>query len=352
MTRKSAAAPGRAGGQTLLELMVTLGIAGVLASVAVPSFSRVVLDSRRAAVVNDVVAALLFARTEAIKRRQPVIACGVRDANGNGVLEPAERTCVGHDWSQGWVVGAWRDANRDQRVDVDELTVQLRVLDKPLEQHVYEKLLAAAAGFCVPVLMGVGIAMADVAVSPVAVAAGSVVLAAAGFFYPDLPLAERVEARRREFRHALSSFLDLVTIIMAGGGGIESALAGAADAGDGWAFEELRDALRRARMTRRTPWDTLAALGDDLQIRELVELAAAVSLAGGHGARVKESLIAKADSLRDALAAETEAAAESQTEKMILPVMLMILGLVLFIGFGAVDAISTPATDIVIVENP
>jgi tight adherence protein C len=238
------------------------------------------------------------------------------------------------------------------RVDVDELGVQLRVLDKALEQHVYEKLLAAAAGFCVPVLMGVGIALADVAVSPVAVAAGAVVLSAAGFFYPDLPLAERVEARRREFRHSLSSFLDLVTIIMAGGGGIESALTGAADAGDGWAFEELRDALRRARMTRRTPWDTLTQLGDDLQIRELTELAAAVSLAGGHGARVKESLIAKADSLRDALAAETEAAAESQTEKMILPVMLMILGLVLFIGFGAVDAISTPATDIVVVENP
>ena len=139
---------------------------------------------------------------------------------------------------------------------------------------------------------------------------------------------------------------------MAGGGGIESALAGAADAGDGWAFAELRDALRRARMTRRTPWDTLAALGDDLGIRELNELAAAVSLAGGHGARVKDSLIAKADSMRDALAAETEAAAESQTEKMILPVMLMILGLVLFIGFGAVDAISTPATDIVVVESP
>ena len=237
-------------------------------------------------------------------------------------------------------------------VDVDELAVQLRVLDKSIEQHAFEKLLAATAGFCVPVLMGAGIAVADVAVSPVAVAAGSVVLAAAGFFYPDLPLTEKVEARRREFRHSLSSFLDLVTIIMAGGGGIESALAGAADAGDGWAFAELRDALRRARMTRRTPWDTLAALGDDLGIRELNELAAAVSLAGGHGARVKDSLIAKADSMRDALAAETEAAAESQTEKMILPVMLMILGLVLFIGFGAVDAISTPATDIVVVESP
>lgn len=103
--------------------MITLGIIGALASVGVPSFSRLVVDSRRAAAVNDVVTALLLARTEAIKRRQPVIACGVRDANGNGVLEPAERTCVGHDWTQGWLVGAWRDANRDQRVDADELIV-------------------------------------------------------------------------------------------------------------------------------------------------------------------------------------------------------------------------------------
>lgn len=232
-------------------------------------------------------------------------------------------------------------------VDVDGLRVKLLLLDKPVETHVWEKLFAAAAGFVLPVLVGVVVVAADVTVSPLVVLFASVVLAVAGFFYPDLPLNEQVENRRREFRHALSSFLDLVTIIMAGGGGIETALVGAADAGDGWAFEQLRDALRRARLTRRTPWDTLAALGDDLGIAELTELAAAVSLAGGHGARVKDSLTAKADSLRAALAAEVEAAAESQTEKMIVPVMVMILGLILFIGYGAVEAISNPSADLI-----
>lgn len=232
-------------------------------------------------------------------------------------------------------------------VDVDALSVRLRVLDKSLEEHVYEKLFAAVAGFVLPVVMALVVIAADVSVNPIVIAALSIVLAVAGFLYPDLPLDNQVEARRREFRHSLSSFLDLVTIIMAGGGGIESALTGAADAGEGWPFEQLRDALRRARMTRRTPWETLASLGEDLGIDELVELASAVSLAGGHGARVKDSLTAKADALRSALAAEMETEAESQTEKMILPVMVMILGLVLFIGFGAVDAISTPSDDLV-----
>jgi type IV fimbrial biogenesis protein FimT len=111
------------GGQTLVELIATLGIVGVLASVAVPAFERILLDSRRTAVVNEIVTALLLARTEAIKRRQPVVACGVRDGNGNGILEPAERACAGYDWTQGWIVGAWRDADGDGFVDPAELTV-------------------------------------------------------------------------------------------------------------------------------------------------------------------------------------------------------------------------------------
>ena len=59
---------------------------------------------------------------------------------------------------------------------------------------------------------------------------------------------------------------------------------------------------------------------------------------------MKQSLIAKADAMRAALSAEIEAAAEIQTEKMIVPVVVLIIGMVLFIGYGAVDAISTPGT--------
>ena len=226
------------------------------------------------------------------------------------------------------------------QADKPTLLEQLRVLDKSMERHAYEKTLGAAAGFALPVLTASVMAAGGVAVSPIVLMLFGIVAAAAGFFYPDLPLAERVEERRRAFRHAFSAYLDLVTILLAGGAGIESALEGAAESGDGWAFAKIRSALRRARLTRRTPWDAFDQLGQELGVNELVELASSVSLAGDHGARVKGSLTAKADALRAAQAAELEAAAETRTEKMIVPVVVMILGLVLFIAFGAVDAIT------------
>lgn len=220
------------------------------------------------------------------------------------------------------------------------LSSQLRVLNKPLERHAYEKMLGAVAGFSLP-LLGYLIATPQVGVDYIVPALGvAMVGSVIGFLYPDLPLHDRVAERRAGFRHALGSYLDLVTIILAGGGGVESALEGAAEGGDGWAFAELRNALRRARLTRRSPWEVLAELGDELGVTELSELAASISLAGGQGAKIKRSLTAKADAMRVAQSAAIEADAEVRTEKMIVPVVVMVLGLVLFIGFGAIQAIS------------
>lgn len=223
----------------------------------------------------------------------------------------------------------------------EALAAQLRILDKPPERHAFEKLLAATAGLSLPLLAGAALVLGGVSVNPAVIIIASGVLAAGGFFYPDLPLSEQVEKRQQAFRHALSSWLDLVTIILAGGGGIETALTGAAEAGDGWAFDELRRALRRAELTGRTPWEVLDELGATLQITELSELAASVSLAGGQGAKIRQSLAAKADALRAQQAADIETNAEERTEKMIVPVTVMVIGLTLFIGFGAIDAIST-----------
>ena len=225
--------------------------------------------------------------------------------------------------------------------DNSVIAEQLRILDKPMERHAYEKILAATAGFALPMLAYAGLAAGAGAPSPVLALTAALVLAVGGFIYPNLPLAEQVEERRQGFRHALSSWLDLVTIILAGGGGVETALVGAANAGDGWVFDEIRRALRRAELTGRPPWDLLDELGATLGVAELQELAASVRLAGGQGAKIRQSLAAKADALRAQQAADIEAAAETRTEKMIVPVTVMIIGLTLFVGFGAVQAIST-----------
>lgn len=226
-------------------------------------------------------------------------------------------------------------------IDVGILRERLRILDKSMERHAYEKVFAAVVAFAIPVVMLVALQLAGISVSIVLILLVSCALGIAGFLYPDLPLGEAVEQRQRGFRHALSSYLDLVTIILAGGGGIESALEGAAEAGDGWAFAEIRGALRRASLTRRSPWEVFDELGVDLGVDELRELASSVALAGGQGAKIKQSLNAKADSMRAAQAAQLELTAEVQTEKMTAPVVLLLMGLVLFLGYGAVDAIST-----------
>jgi Flp pilus assembly protein TadB len=236
--------------------------------------------------------------------------------------------------------------------DVDRLRNQLRVLDKSVERHSYEKMLGAVAGFCLPVAVGAVLVAGGVRPPVVLILLAGLGLGLAGFLYPDLPLNDRVEQRRQAFRHTLSSYLDLVTIMMAGGSGPRSALEGAADAGDGWAFAEIRAALRRAATARRSTWEVFEELGIELGIDELRELAASISLAGESGAKIKESLSAKADAMRAAQAAQIETDAERQTEKMIVPVVVLIVGLVLFIGYGAMEAITAepnqaqPAPDI------
>ena len=227
------------------------------------------------------------------------------------------------------------------------LRERLRVLDKSIERHAYEKMLAGVTGVLLPLLLGLFLAGNGGGPPPAIIVLAALGLGGLGFVYPDLPLAERVAGRRRAFRHSLSSYLDLVSIILAGGGGTESALAGAAQAGDGWVFAEIRSALRRGELTGRTPWDVFEELGSHYGIEELRELAASVSLAGGHGARVRQSLTAKAVALRDQQTADVEARAESNTEKMIVPVSIMVLGLMVFIGRGAVHAIGagSPGSD-------
>ena len=63
--------------------------------------------------------------------------------------------------------------------------------------------------------------------------------------------------------------------------------------------------------------------GTPEQAAKRASLAASVALAGSHGARIRRSLAAKADSLRAHQVAETESAAESATERMAIPVAVV-----------------------------
>jgi len=223
----------------------------------------------------------------------------------------------------------------------DRLLGELRIMNRSVERHAFDKVLLGAYGAALPLVVGTVLTLVGVAANPLAICAASVGAGVGGFVIPDLNLRREVRVRQRTFTFALGAYLELVTVILAGGAGVETALADAAAAGDGPAFAELRRALATCRLTGRTPWDAFAQLGEELGVPALSELAASVSLAGQQGAKVRASLTAKAESLRAHELATTEAEAQAATERMALPMVMLLLGFVLFIGYPAVVRVLT-----------
>jgi tight adherence protein C len=223
-----------------------------------------------------------------------------------------------------------RTAQREQQLALAGITADVWARDK---------LIGVTGGLAVPVMVWVALTVIGIQV-PAAV--GVLVLAGgvAGWLLPDLKLNEQVVQRRKAFQYALSAYLDLVNVILAGGGGIETALVAAADAGDGWAFARLRHALHRAQRINQPLWTAFDDLGAELGVAELRDLASSIGLAGAQGARIRASLAVKADTLRSHQIAETEAAAEATTERMNLPTAVLLLGFLIFIVFPAVTAIT------------
>jgi len=212
----------------------------------------------------------------------------------------------------------------------------LRVTGRGVDTHLASKALLALSGLLAPWLLQALLAVGGLSLGLEVPLLAGLVLAALGFLVPDLDARTKATRLRREFRDALSAFLDLVWITLAGGAGIESALGDAAAVGRGRAFDQIRRALHAAQLTRTTPWATLRRLGEELDITELSELAASISLAGTEGARVRASLAAKAQALRTHQVTDAEADAQAATERMALPVALLFLGFLGFIAYPAV----------------
>jgi pilus assembly protein TadC len=190
----------------------------------------------------------------------------------------------------------------------------------------------AGAGVGGVVALGVLATAGSTALAAAVVAVG----AAGGSLAPGARLRAAAARRRRDVLHAFSSYLDLVQVLLAGGAGVETALVAAAEAGDGWAFERLRESVVRARSARRSIWDELARFGARVGIPQIEEVAGSVRLAGEHGARVRLSLAARADSLRQRQMGELEAAAQSATERMGVPMVGLFLAFIVLVGYPAV----------------
>jgi hypothetical protein len=216
-------------------------------------------------------------------------------------------------------------------MDPGRRSADLRVTERSAEQHAARQLLGALAGIALAVLLGGGLLGLD----PVPTLVVAVLLAGGGLIVPERSLSREAVAARAAWRHALGAYFDLVTVMEAAGAGPETALQRAAEAGEGAAFREIRSTLAAAERTRRSGWSALADLGAGLAVPELSELAASLTLVEHEGARIRRSLEAKADAMRAEQLADAKAEAGATTEKLSIPVVLLLIAFLVFIAYPA-----------------
>jgi Flp pilus assembly protein TadB len=157
---------------------------------------------------------------------------------------------------------------------------------------------------------------------------------------PTLAVRSQARERRLGLRGLLPGYLDLTQVKLATGQSVEAAVRSAAAAGDGWGYQTLRHALARAARSRRPAGEALADLGRDSRVDELVEIAETLSAAAGAGTAVRASLAARAGSLREHALRDAEAAAGKASEGMAFPMVALVAGFLLLIGYPALTAIA------------
>ena len=97
-------------GLTLIELLITIAIVGLLGLVGLPNMGLFIKNERLTSQINSLLSHMQYARSEAILRHEPVSVC----ASSNG------SSCSG-GWADGWIVTV---------TNPDNSTTVLKVHDK------------------------------------------------------------------------------------------------------------------------------------------------------------------------------------------------------------------------------
>ena len=215
------------------------------------------------------------------------------------------------------------------------LRADLAVLDRSWEKFLATKVLLGVAGlFFGPFLFAIvwTLAIADSPIIPVWLA---LLCAAVFFFLPDLEIRRDAAKKRRDLRRVIGAYLDLVSMSLAGGRGLPEALMAAAEISEGWANQRIRNALSDARITGVSQWQALGQLGEELGVEELKDLSASLALVADDGAKVRESLASRAETMRHRELAEIEGSAGEKSQSMLVAQLLLCAGFLVFLIYPA-----------------
>ncbi|MER5469576.1 type II secretion system F family protein [Streptomyces sp. NPDC002935] len=291
---------------------------GAVLGLGVYALVRALMPSKRSAVAQ-------VARIDAMRARGAAYESAHHGQQDTGRLGSL-RAQVGSRVADFYLQQGW-----EQR----SLRADLAVLDRSWERFLATKVLLAAAGvFFGPFLFAV-VWTLGVGRSPVIPVWMALLFAIVFFFLPDMEVRRDAVAKRRDLRRVIGAYLDLVSMSLAGGRGLPEALMAAAEISDGWATQRIRNALADARITGTSQWQALGSLGEELGVEELKDLSASLALVADDGAKVRESLASRAETMRHRELSEIEGSAGEKSQSMLVAQLLLCAGFLVFLIFPA-----------------
>jgi len=198
------------------------------------------------------------------------------------------------------------------------------------------KVIVAGLGFLIGLITTVFLTVAGLQL-PLGVPVVVSLLFAAGFFFiPDFDARTAAAKRRKEFKRALSAYLDWVSLQMSGKAAAEQALPEAAKIGSGWPLALIRHTVTHATRSGQDVWVGLTELGERIGVTPLRELGTLVQLVAHDGAQVRDTLSARAASLRAEELADAEGTAGKRDQSMLMAQILLGVGFAVFLGYPAI----------------
>jgi tight adherence protein C len=178
-----------------------------------------------------------------------------------------------------------------------------------------------AAGVFGGLLLVIGLAAGNWKTSSIILAV--VTFTAIGFFFPQLWLQSKINARQKDIRKAMPDALDLLTICVEAGLGFDAAMSKVSEKWENELSIALLRAIREIQLgkTRR---EALKDMADRIGLAEMTSFVAAVIQSEILGVSLAKVLRIQADQMRVKRRQRAEEEAHKAPVKMILPLALLI----------------------------
>jgi tight adherence protein C len=221
-------------------------------------------------------------------------------------------------------------------VQLRRVRQDLAMVNRDLEGFLVTTALRTLAGFFLPTALYALLTAAGASLPASSPVVFGLILGVGMLILSIERLHREADDRRDELRRTLSTYLDLVAMAMAGGRGHPEALPMAAQIGDGWTFELLEDTVVGARDAGTTPWAALGELGERCDISELRDLSTALILVADNGARVRETLMARAESLRQGRLTMAQEEAKRRSDSLEWNQLVIVGGFIIWLFYPTV----------------